>query len=548
MYQVFVNGALVYDTSITANDDIEIINPLLHMAENDAGSFTFVVPKKHYLYSKMYSFRRNSLGKKTGLVSQSGAGGANYYHAVLRGRTDQITIYKDGKWLWEGCPIDAKYDLDGNLSVECVGAYAYLEDVVIPLKSMIDRKSVTYSDINNEARVRSQMESFAAICLKELLTTMLNYYNDRISEIETLFDMDFSHKKIYFGGINNVSGIKFPPHFSRVCNFENVKEAIEKRILDDFGGYVVIRKNETLNRLELFYSYNPYTDLVGDGAKGLVSLGRNLLDYNINEDFTYYTSVVVLGDPYDENHPGDSVWWYKNPSKFAYGLDQRANLQWRDITGSNGTYYPQAGCRLFIDSRTQVIEKHRPFVERYGFKECILEYEGVVARYPSIGWANYAALYGVNEINPDTGQTIRKAEWASIDHYMGYNPIETTGGAYDATTHPDVETVDTDDMDLAYRTDYMLALKILGKNFLESQQFGNMILEVSATELNAQTDEKNYFIKEAGQLLRVSNDILGENLLTFTISELSVALDDEASTTITLGGSLKRISGLITST
>ena len=536
MYQVFVNNYLIYDTTVTNEEDLQIISPNIHISENEGGEFTFTLPKTHKYYNTYVSF-------KTGVSTPDSTNG----HLLLRARTDRVSVYKDHNWFWEGCPTDVNYDLDGNLNVSCTGAYDYLEDVFIPLSQVINVTASNYTDIDTSGSIQRQTVTFANDALTTLVQTFLDYYNDRLAELESIFGISLSHKKIYFGGVNvgtatNPTDIKFPKHFARVCNFESVKDAFQKRILDDFGGYITIEKNSQNNRLELFYDYKPRTTFITNNT-GIVYLSKNLLDYNISEDFIYNTSVIVRGNAYDEDHPGESKWWFKDERSFAHDLEQRAFLGWRSYDTRDGKpYKPTGGCRLFLDNDSSydvpidpnVFAEHQKYVEKYGFHECLLEYDEVTAKYPDGMWEVYSTKYPDYYISVPSSVTDVAAgygpQWASIEHYMGYNPVETH------------ETV-TDDHN--YISDYMKALRILGRNYLEAQQFGNMILEISATEINAQTEEKDYFIKSVGEKLYVSSSSFGANLVAYVITEINVSLDDETATTITLGGETTNLSKVV---
>lgn len=509
MYQVYANGKLIYDSTLSTEEDLQLISPKLEMSKNNAGTFSFTLPITHKYYDTYVTYAK----------SESTPSASNG-HKFLLGRTDCVSIYKDDDWLWEGAPLDVDFDLEGNANITCDGAYNYLDDVKIPLSHIIN----VYQNTNE-----SDAE-YAVRVINGLMTIILNHYNSRVTELGDLFGIDLSHKKIDVGTITGISvdtenpystNMKLPSHFSRVCNFESCKDAFEKRFLNDFGGQFYITKdNAATIKLRLNYRFNASTELISGDKKAIISLGENLLDYDVSSNFVYATSVIVQGNEYDENHSSgshESRWWLKDTRSYAYDITQRAGLEWRTYKrqGENpdpDNMYPTAGCRLYLTASGTL---HKAMVEKYGFHDAILQYDDVVAKYPNDGWASY-------------GQTT----WKSLFDYLGAGD--------------EVDPHETSTLDHSYVQDYMCALEILGRNFLETQQFGNMTIQVSATEINAQTEEKDHFIKRTGELMYVSPKAFRSgSAILYEITQLSIALDDETETTITMGGETTSLTRMV---
>ena len=213
MYKVFINRELLYDTLLVEDSSMKIQSPSL-VIDKEGGSFSFTVPRKHFMWK---SFHNGSVMK----------------------RTSQIIIFENDDWLWEGCILDYNMDYVGNFKIECAGALQYLKNTYFPLTSIVDIQ-------------RSYLEPsvvFAKRALGLFMAEIAKQHNNRIND---LYNQGYrvsnflSHQKIYFDktilGSIDVGAVfnNFPDHFSRISNFESCYDALQKRIVDDFGGFFFI--------------------------------------------------------------------------------------------------------------------------------------------------------------------------------------------------------------------------------------------------------------------------------------------------------------------
>ena len=97
MYKVLCDNALMYDPRI---EELALINPVVELEENKAGSFSFKMPPDHPLYSSVK--RRKSV----------------------------IQVYQDDDLIFSGMCIEVDTDFYKQKDVYCEGELAYLNDSV----------------------------------------------------------------------------------------------------------------------------------------------------------------------------------------------------------------------------------------------------------------------------------------------------------------------------------------------------------------------------------------------------------------------------------
>lgn len=472
MYQVFANGELLYDTTVNTDYDMQISSPRLSMIFGEAGSFTFTFPVKHRLYG----------------TSWRG-------HPFLCGKNDRVIVFKDGKWLWEGCPTDYEKNLFGDYSITCTGGLDYLKGVTMPLRVVAKQTRTTPKDS----------------IIRSVIDGVLSYYNARIDELNARFNLGNSgilHKKIFTGHVSTVqNGRNLVNTFIAISNFETCFDVLKTNVIDPFGGYFYMTVG-TDGYLRLNYSEQGLTGLNGT-SRGIIKLGGNLLDYNISEDFNLCTSVIPLGDEYKEKGTDGARWWFKDNSPEYYDITQRATINGLNHgDGTTGTY----GSRIYLGANST---ENALLVKKYGFNEVVLDLKDVAAKYPGNagssvgGWEYYYAQYHV-------------AEWRSLADYLGES------GAWKVyETVPD---------DLNYKSDYQKALLIYGRDYLENQQFNKLILSLTASDIDCEDVYNEDLARSLGYWTNVSADLFGRNVKQYLVTEVDIPLDSPQNVNIILGG------------
>ena len=97
MYKVLCDNTLMYDPRI---EELALINPVVELEENKAGSFSFKMPPEHPLYSSVK--RRKSV----------------------------MQVYQDDELIFSGMCIEVKEDFYKRKDIYCEGELSYLNDSV----------------------------------------------------------------------------------------------------------------------------------------------------------------------------------------------------------------------------------------------------------------------------------------------------------------------------------------------------------------------------------------------------------------------------------
>lgn len=97
MYRAYCDNALMYDSRI---EELALINPVLNLEENKAGSFSFMINQEHPFYDKIQ--KRKSI----------------------------IDVYQDADLLFSGTCIDDGKDFYNQKNIFCEGELSFLNDSI----------------------------------------------------------------------------------------------------------------------------------------------------------------------------------------------------------------------------------------------------------------------------------------------------------------------------------------------------------------------------------------------------------------------------------
>ena len=132
MYMVYCNykngDQLLYNDTTPDLEVSKLISPELQLSDNAAGSFKATVPTGNQLYS-IFNLKKNNQMVK-------------------------VDVYRDNTWVWSGRVLSSDMDFWGQRTINCEGALAWLNDVVMPLAKMSSYTVVQYvsallSEYNN---------------------------------------------------------------------------------------------------------------------------------------------------------------------------------------------------------------------------------------------------------------------------------------------------------------------------------------------------------------------------------------------------------------
>jgi len=102
MYNVYIDGKLLYSTAQEATEQNIILNPSLSLEVNKSGSFSFVMPPGHVLYDNIEKLK------------------------------SVVTVDQDGEEIFSGRVLNDKVDFFNQKSVHCEGELCYFLDSLQP--------------------------------------------------------------------------------------------------------------------------------------------------------------------------------------------------------------------------------------------------------------------------------------------------------------------------------------------------------------------------------------------------------------------------------
>lgn len=204
MYTVECDGFLIHDQK-SPDKDIHLVSPKLNLQENSAGSFEFLIPPDNPGYS------------------------------VIEKIISVIAVKKDGNVIWTGRPISEQIGFNGGKTVKCEGALAYLNDTLQDPQEYLN-KNVQYIfraiiEAHN-AKVDSKRQfSLGSITIRDLDDSYI-YETNYESSWETIknqfIDRLEGHVSIHYNGASTVPYIDYTETYNTVnqeINFgENLLE------------------------------------------------------------------------------------------------------------------------------------------------------------------------------------------------------------------------------------------------------------------------------------------------------------------------------------
>lgn len=227
-----------YDDS-TVIPEAKILSPVLTMEENKAGSFEFTMIPGNIGYEDMELFKTF------------------------------VTVYRNGKELWEGRVIDEQMDFFKRKSITCEGELAYFNDVCHPYTVYRFQTGTQY------------------------LSGLLYAYNDKVPD----------HMKFELGAVT-VNIDVFPEE--KVVNYESVMELLQE-LNEKYGGIFRVRKANGKRYLDWLDDYPRV-------CSQPIEFGNNLLDYTHSFDVTDLCTVVIpLGEKIEVIDEGSDK--PKNPNE-----------------------------------------------------------------------------------------------------------------------------------------------------------------------------------------------------------------------------------------
>ena len=184
MYKILCNGTLFFDTRV---EELALVDPILTLEENKAGSFSFTVPPTHPRYDDIQ--RRKTL---------------------IQVYQDNVT---DANMLFSGVAIEAETDFYKQKKVYCEGELTYLNDSI--------QRPARYQGVT----VRGLLE---------------NYINNHNAQVETA-------KRFTLGMVTVTDPNNYIYCYS---NNESTMKCLKEDLVDDLGGYFRVRYQNGVRYLD----------------------------------------------------------------------------------------------------------------------------------------------------------------------------------------------------------------------------------------------------------------------------------------------------------
>ena len=188
---------------------------------------------------------------KSGAFTFQIALGHPSYNAIVN-KKSYIEIYEDGKWLWSGRPIKINTAMKLYKTVTCEGELSFLHDSVQPI------------------------EEYHNLSVSDYFTTLINNHNRDVDQAKQFT-------------VGNVTVTDSNDSLYRFSNYEKTFNAIQEKLINRLGGYIVLRHENGIKYIDYVTDY-PHV------VNQEIRFGRNIIDFAMNESFDdVITAIVPLG-------------------------------------------------------------------------------------------------------------------------------------------------------------------------------------------------------------------------------------------------------------
>lgn len=217
--------------------EYQILEPDLKIKKIGAGEFSFTLPPTHPDHAAL----------------------------MQQGCLFDVSVYKNGSFLWAGHPISMETDLYGSCKVTCEGVLGYLSDIRLePFSITADAGTV-----------------FAR--LMEMYDSGLKQYN---SSFPCILHRTFS---------TACTDGQFPADsiVRRSGKCLTVMAAIREKLADCYGGWMELTESDELEKGMWKLLYHPEP---ADAITQTLEVGRNILEINRTLDYTDFASALMPVD------------------------------------------------------------------------------------------------------------------------------------------------------------------------------------------------------------------------------------------------------------
>ena len=225
MYRILCDNFVLHDAQM---EDLKVIGAKCDLEVNKTGSLTFSIPPTH-----------------------------PYYYDVKK-HTSVIKLLRNDEILFVGRVLNDEIDFYNIKNVECEGELAYLLD-------SIQRRKEYHLDGGSEN------------VIKTYLSDLITIHNEQMSDKRKQFTIG----EVTVSDPNN--------YLYRVSSYENTLGAINDKLIDSYGGYILTRHSADTTYIDYVSEYSGTCEQTIEFGKNIVDMTR----YIKGEDI--FTALIPLG-------------------------------------------------------------------------------------------------------------------------------------------------------------------------------------------------------------------------------------------------------------
>ena len=287
MWKINLNGIDIYNDK-NPDKKYKLLDPVLTVEENRAGSLTFTVPVTNVIYNTIDGLEK-----------------------------EVIKVFKEGSSIvyWGGRVVTVVTDFWNNKRVTCEGDLAFLNDccqyddgytwlTLPPNTETNENQWVAYQFLN------LALQGYNTYSYYDYSTDPATLHTQRKAPLKYAITTNRNAvtAEIADGIVEGYDGRNYIPasRDSSKTNYQNVMSLVNK-----YGGIVIVRWTSSGNRILCWYADYPTT------CNQVINFGKNLLDYVKTVDSQEIFTVV---HPYGGSPP--KYWSYSHTSmdiSFSYG-------------------------------------------------------------------------------------------------------------------------------------------------------------------------------------------------------------------------------------
>ena len=216
-------------------DELKVINGKCELEVNKTGALTFQIHPLHPYYN------------------------------VIKKHLSQITLLQDEEVLFRGRVLNDDVTFENIKTIECEGVLSYLLDSI--------QKPKTYT-IDNSTNT-----------IKNCLTTIINNHNSMVDDF----------KKFKIGNVTVT--YDDDNQFRFTANYEDTLSLINKNLIDNFGGYLIIRYEGNDKYLDYITDYTNVSNQT-------IMFGENVIDMKTSvKGENIYTVIISEGNKPEKGSP-----------------------------------------------------------------------------------------------------------------------------------------------------------------------------------------------------------------------------------------------------